>query len=269
MSDVFAPQPIKTKSNGDAVIKIVDYTTNTQGQAINSSGAASSNLTYVGGSAVALGSTTASASLPVTLASNDTNTTPFVTSGGGGYVRQDSTATIAKESGGNLATLAGGVSSSKYQSNIAQVGGSALALGQTTMSASVPVAIASNQGAIPTTVGLTGTDTDTYGTSASLAAGSTVTIDSTNIASGTGHLVDATVSSSVALKAQLGTWNGTTFTVFRTFFVPANGTVIYQAPRSDAITLATGTTAKFRWSITNNDNANTADVYCSTNYYYA
>jgi hypothetical protein len=35
----------------------------------------------------------------------NTQTRPFITSGGGGYVRQDSTATIAKESGGNLAAL--------------------------------------------------------------------------------------------------------------------------------------------------------------------
>jgi hypothetical protein len=41
------------------------------------------------------------------LASIKTNTDPLVASGGGAYVRQDSTATIAKESGGNLATLAG------------------------------------------------------------------------------------------------------------------------------------------------------------------
>lgn len=37
------------------------------------------------------------------LATVKTNTDPLVASGGGGYVRQDSTATIAKESGGNLA----------------------------------------------------------------------------------------------------------------------------------------------------------------------
>jgi hypothetical protein len=34
------------------------------------------------------------------------NTDPFLVSGEGGYVRQDTTATIAKESGGNLATIA-------------------------------------------------------------------------------------------------------------------------------------------------------------------
>lgn len=40
------------------------------------------------------------------LASIKTNTDPLVTAGAGGYVRQDSTATIAKESGGNLAASA-------------------------------------------------------------------------------------------------------------------------------------------------------------------
>ncbi|MFH1616920.1 MAG: hypothetical protein ABIG61_17780, partial [Planctomycetota bacterium] len=35
-----------------------------------------------------------------------TNTDTLVTAGGGGYVRQDSTATIAKETGGNLAAIA-------------------------------------------------------------------------------------------------------------------------------------------------------------------
>ena len=69
------------------------------------------------------------ASIPVTLATDDTltaaanallttidadtgnlptiktNTDTLVTAGGGGYVRQDSTSTIAKETGGNLATI--------------------------------------------------------------------------------------------------------------------------------------------------------------------
>ena len=71
------------------------------------------------------------------------------------------------------------------------------------------------------------------------------------------------MTSSVALKAQLGTWDGTTFIVKRTFFVPANATLLYEPSRYDAITMPTGTTAKFRWSITNNDNSNAADVYAS------
>lgn len=64
----------------------------------------------------------------------DTLHTDLTTSGGGAYVRQDSTATIAKESGGNLAsiktnsdTLAGAVTSSKVQTNTAQMGGASVA----------------------------------------------------------------------------------------------------------------------------------------------
>lgn len=41
------------------------------------------------------------------LASVKTNTDPLVASGAGAYIRQDSNATIARESGGNLATIAG------------------------------------------------------------------------------------------------------------------------------------------------------------------
>lgn len=69
------------------------------------------------------------------LASVKTNTDPLVASAAGGYVRQDSTATIAKESGGNLATIATNTPTA----------------GQKTMAGSSPVVIASDQSAIPIT----------------------------------------------------------------------------------------------------------------------
>jgi hypothetical protein len=69
------------------------------------------------------------------LATIKTNTDPFVASGAGGYIRQDSTDTIAKETGGNLATIA---------TNIP-------AKGQAVMAGSTPVVIASDQAAIPVT----------------------------------------------------------------------------------------------------------------------
>lgn len=72
------------------------------------------NLEAVGGSALALGQTTKSASLPVTLASDQ----------------------------GELAT------------NVAEIGGAAIALGQTTKSASLPVTLASDQGAVSTSATL-------------------------------------------------------------------------------------------------------------------
>lgn len=69
------------------------------------------------------------------LATIKTNTDPLLVSNAGGYVRQDSTGTIAKETGGNLATIA---------TNIP-------AKGQALMTASTPVVIASDQTAIPIT----------------------------------------------------------------------------------------------------------------------
>lgn len=68
-----------------------------------------------------------------TLATIKTNTDPLVASGAGGYVRQDSTATIAKETGGNLDIIAANIP----------------AKGQSTMSASTPVVISSDQTPIP------------------------------------------------------------------------------------------------------------------------
>jgi hypothetical protein len=57
------------------------------------------------------------------LATIATDVAPLVASAAGGYVRQDSTGTIAKESGGNLATLAGAVTSTVMQANVKQING--------------------------------------------------------------------------------------------------------------------------------------------------
>ena len=149
--------------------------------------------------------------------------------------------------------------------NNAQIAGTATATGAGASSAGTQrVILATDQGTIPVSTGLSFTTSDTGQlTSVSLAAGATVTLDGVQIGSGVGKLFEATVTSSVALKAQLGTWDGTTFVVKRTFFVPANAALLYVPTRYDAITFPTGATAKFRWSITNNDNANAADVYAS------
>ena len=72
------------------------------------------NLIKVGGVAVALGQTTMSASLPVTLASNQSALT--VTANAGTNLN---TSALALESGGNLATIAGAVTSSKMATKVA------------------------------------------------------------------------------------------------------------------------------------------------------
>lgn len=88
------------------------------------------NLTQVGGSAIALGQTTMSGSLPVTIASNQSNLNVTV-------------ATALPAGSNTIGAVTQGTT--PWVDNITQIGGAALALGQTTMSASLPVTFASNQ----------------------------------------------------------------------------------------------------------------------------
>lgn len=78
------------------------------------------------------------------LATVATDVAPLVVSSAGGYVRQDSTSTIAKESGGNLATLAGAVTSAVLQDNVKQFGGSAVVTGAGAGGAGIPRVTVSN-----------------------------------------------------------------------------------------------------------------------------
>ena len=247
MADVFAPQPVKTKVAGDVVVNV-----NT-GQTIGlSSGAAvvgkfgidqttpgTTNAVSVSNASLAVTGTFFQATQPVSLAVN----TPVLATGS------------------NVI----GALTANQSVNTTQLGGVAVATGAGASSTGTQrVILATDQGTIPVSQGLSFVTADSgHLTSASLAAGATVTLDGPQIASGTAKLFEASVSSSVALKAQLGTWDGTTFTVKRTFFVPANSSLLYEPSRYDGITMPTGATAKFRWSITNNDNANAADVYAS------
>ena len=132
--------------------------------------------------------------------------------------------------------------------NNAQIGGVAVTVGSGASSTGTQrVILATDQSSIPVSFGLSFVTGDSgHLTSAALAAGATVTLDGPQIASGTAKLYESSVSSSVALKAQLGTWDGTTFTVKRTFFISANAAFIYAPARYDAITFPTGATAKFR-----------------------
>lgn len=248
MADVFAPQPIKTKTNGDAAVKIVDGTTVAQALAVDSSGAASVNNAKLAGTAVDVNSGTKSAGTQrVVLATDQPALTNALKVIGNGTAGTADSAVVTVQGIASMTALKVDLSSTTANATAVKVDGSAVTQ--------------------PVSFGISGTVVDDYTTSSALAAGGTVTIDSTQIASGTGSLVEATVSASVALRAQLGTWDGTTFVVKRTFFVPANASLIYIPQRYDEIQKATGATAKFRWSITNMDNANAADVYASTTYW--
>ena len=307
MSDVFAPQPVKTKVAGDVVVNIntgqsvalnagsalvgkfgIDQTTpgtTNAIQVIGSLPAGSALLGKTGIDQTTPGTTNGVqvvAALPagtnVLGKTGIDQTTPGVTNGvqvnaalpvGGNVVGKfgiDQT-TPGTTNAVQLTTGSAviGALTANQSTNTTQIGGNAVSVGSGASGTGTQrVILATDQGTLLVSPGLNGTTADSgHLTSPSLAAGATITLDGSQIASGTGKLSEASVTSSVALKAQLGTWDGTTFTVKRTFFVPANGTLLYEPSRYDAITMPTGTTAKFRWSITNNDNTNAADVYAS------
>ena len=297
MADVFAPQPVKTKVAGDVVVNI------NAGQTVAlSTGAATigavniaaaqtlSTVTTVGAvtaitNALPTGANTIGA---VNIAASQTLAT--VTTVGAVTAITNALPTGANTIGAvtiaaaqTLATVttvgavtaitnalpAGtnvlGALSANQSVNTTQLGGVAVSVGAGASSTGTQrVILATDQATLPVSQGLSFVTGDSgHLTSAALAAGATVVLDGPQIASGVAKLFEATVTSSVALKAQLGTWDGTTFVVKRTFFVLANASLLYEPSRYDAITMATGATAKFRWSITNNDNANAADVYAS------
>jgi hypothetical protein len=170
---------------------------NTIGAVTQASGPWTVNLVDVGGAALALGQTTMSASVPVTIASNQSalavtgtfwqaiqpvSGTVTANAGTGNFtvvqplgsslhvdvdnfpatqaVTQSGTWTVAATESGtwNVGLTAGAntigavtQASGPWTQNLTEVGGAAIALGQTTMSASVPVTIASNQSALPVT----------------------------------------------------------------------------------------------------------------------
>lgn len=266
MADVFAPQPVKTKVAGDVVVNInagqtvglvagaavvgkfgIDQTTPGTTNLVALAANQSVNTAQINGVAPLTGNGIAGTGAQrVTVASDNT---PFA-------VKIDQTTPGTT----NLVALA-----ANQTVNFAQINGVAPSTGAGASNTGTQrVILATDQATLTVSTGLTGVTGDSgHLTSAALAAGATVTLDGPQIASGVAKLFEASVSSSVALKAQLGTWDGTTFTVKRTFFVPANAPFVYVPARYDAITFPTGATAKFRWSITNNDNANAADVYAS------
>lgn len=156
------------------------------------------------------------------LATVKTNTDPLVTAGAGGYIRQDSTDTIAKETGGNLdaiaadtTTLAGGVTAGIYQENVAQVGGNATETGHGAAgSGSARVAAVldvggsavSNANPVPVfvTTSSGATNTDDYNTSAALAANASSTHTFTPAADFLLQRITASASGQMKVVVQYG-----------------------------------------------------------------
>lgn len=101
-------------------------------------------------------------------------------------------------------------------------------------------------------------------TSASLAAGASVNLTAPDITTATtGYLMGFTAASSVPLKIEVQTFDGTTATTKRVYFSNSMESVYSTLPADDLITQVGGTGKAFRLKITNLDNINAADVYGS------
>ncbi len=102
-------------------------------------------------------------------------------------------------------------------------------------------------------------------TSASLAAGASVNLETGDITTGTtGKLEQVTIAASVPLKAEIATVVAGTPT-FRDVVFTTDGrlTFPWRPPHKNWLTNAGGSTRRFRVRITNQDNADAADVYAT------
>lgn len=141
------------------------------------------NIAQFGGSAVTLGQKTMASSMPVVIASDQStfpvtvtfpatiavtqSTSPWVISGTvtANAGTNLNTSLLALESGGNLATLAGGVSASVYQSNVKQINGITPLMGNgITGTGSLRVTIASDNTAFAVNATLSAETTKVIGT---------------------------------------------------------------------------------------------------------
>jgi hypothetical protein len=130
------------------------------------------SLSSIDSKTPALGQAANAGSIPVTISSTQTGTAG---------VPSAQVLSVQGVSGGQALPISGTVTvtpSGTQTVNLAQVGSSAVALGQTTMSASIPVAIASNQGALVTA-----------GTTPTTTAVSLTTTGATTFASATTSIV--------------------------------------------------------------------------------
>jgi hypothetical protein len=205
---------------------IVDSGTITSNQGTANATPWNENIAQVGGSALALGSAVSASSLPVVIASDQAAVS--VKYGSGTFVIS-----------GTVTANQGTANATPWNSNIAQIGGSAISIGQAAMAASAPVAIASDQSAIAVKYGsgtfvISGTVTANQGGSpwgmnltqvggAAVALGSAVSASSIPV-------VVASDQAAVAVKYGSGT--------FAVNFTQYLGAAAMTAPASGAFPIA-------------------------------
>lgn len=102
-------------------------------------------------------------------------------------------------------------------------------------------------------------------TSAALAAGGSVDLDSTDVGAATKKLTQLIITASVPFRAELKTVANAVATTRAYFFGQANDTVIWQSPHKDYVSQAPAGAGfdGFRVSFKNMDNSDAADVYAT------
>jgi hypothetical protein len=148
MSDVASSLPVRTQNNGDVKVNVADGTTESQLLGVDASGRVTVKLDDGNGNAVTSQINGTQRALDVGIDVAGVQIDPR---------------SIRALTAADVVTVDQGTT--PWVNNISQIGGTAIALGQTTMSASIPVAIASNQSAIPVTQSGAWTVSATQGTS--------------------------------------------------------------------------------------------------------
>lgn len=132
MSDFNSSLPVRTENAGDVIAKLADATTPSQQLAIDASGRITTKMDDGAGNAITSQVNGAQRALDVGINVSGVQIDPR---------------SIRALTSADIVTVDQGTT--PWVENLSQVGGSAIALGQTTMSASLPVTFASNQSALP------------------------------------------------------------------------------------------------------------------------
>lgn len=260
---------IQVDSSGRILIGALSAGAAVIGAVTQSAGPWTQNLTQVAGSAIALGQTTMSASLPVTFASNQSVLS--TTDAADGSVGAGTAGTKSMLAGAvfntSLPTLTNGQQAAVQADSSGRilVGSIASALPAGTnllgsVNLDIGSAAVSPTNPIPVYIQDGGTSVNNYSTSASLAAAATSNHDYAVTAAKTLHLsqVHAAASGKLKIEVQLETGSGTG--VFNTLYVGFNSTSNPNIDYTFSAEAQQVTGAKVRIIRTNEDKAS-QDVY--------
>ena len=148
MSDFNSSLPVRTEHNGDVVINLADGTNETQLLAVDAAGKITTKLDDAAGNGLTSQANGGQQALDVGIDVGGVQIDPR---------------SIRALTSADVVTVDQGTS--PWVTNLTQVGGSAIALGQHVMASSLPVVIASDQSAIPVTQSGSWTVTSNQGTS--------------------------------------------------------------------------------------------------------